>query len=163
MLFPKNETTKTPGMPTTTRTFTGRGRVTYSAGVDIANPNLWLANRMGVINPAVVAWDLVPWSFVVNMFVNVNAVLGSFTDLVGLNLTNVSVTKSYTLLQEEVVYTKWSEHEAYYASSSVVGKGRSRTSGSIPKPSLRLRLPNVNFELMAIASALLRQKVGSMR
>jgi hypothetical protein len=154
---------ETLGSPSIFTTETGWGRVTCSAGVDIANPNLWLLNRCGLINPAVVAWDLVPWSFVVNMFVNVNQVLGSFTDTLGLNLSNANTTRSSSILQEQRTYTRISSQEAYNNHSNVMYRFRSRVAGSIPQPSLRFKLPNVNFELMAIASALTRQKVGRMR
>ncbi len=160
--FTRMETVVTDGNPKITSTFSGTGRLTISAGVDISNPNLWLLNRMGLINPATVAWDLVPWSFVVNMFVNVNQVLSSFSDTVGLSLNNCSTTRSYRVLMEQVTYTKLSPQEAYYNHSNVLGKGRSRVAGDLPRPSLQFKLPNVNFELMAIASALLRQQVGRL-
>lgn len=161
--FTRAETVISGSNPKITSTFTGKGLMTISASVDISNPNLWLANRMGVINPAVVAWDLVPWSFVVNMFVNVNQILGSFTDTVGLNLGNCSTTTSYSVLMEQVAYTKLSDNEAYYNHSNVLGKGRNRVSGNLPRPSLQFKLPKVNFELMAIASALTRQQVERIR
>lgn len=144
-------------------TFSGRGRLTMSARVNISNPNLWLANRLGIINPAVVAWDLVPWSFVVNMFVNVNQVLGSLTDTVGLSLTNGSTTSSSSVFLEQTYYTRVSASEAYYNHCNMNSKYRGRALGSPPRPSLRLRVPTVNFELAAIASALVRQRVGGMR
>lgn len=53
------------------------------ADVYISNPNLALANQLGLINPASVAWELVPFSFVVDWFLPVGNFLNSFTDLVG--------------------------------------------------------------------------------
>ena len=161
--FPFQQTMVTEGFPKLTRSGQGHGRVTYAAAVEVSNPNLWLLNRMGVINPLTVAWDLVPWSFVVNMFVNVNQVLSSLTDTVGLTLSNASVTQSSHILTECETYTRWSDSEAYYSRSNILGKYRYRAMGSIPKPSLALKLPKANFELLAIASALTRQKVGSLR
>lgn len=58
------------------------------ADISVDNPNLWLANQMGLLNPLSVAWDAVPFSFVVDWFVNVNEVLSSFSDLWGLNIVN---------------------------------------------------------------------------
>lgn len=51
--------------------------------VRITNPNLYLADRLGLVNPATVAWELVPFSFVVDWFVNVNDFLSSFSELHG--------------------------------------------------------------------------------
>jgi hypothetical protein len=161
--FDATRLVKVSGFPEITSSFSGKSRLTIAAGVDISNPNLWLLNRMGLINPAVVAWDLVPWSFVVNMFVNVNQVLGSFTDTVGLALTNASVTRSSSVLMEQVTYTKQGANEAYYNHSNVLCKLRTREAGPVPRPSLQFRLPRANFELMAIASALVRQRVGGIR
>lgn len=53
--------------------------------VRVSDPNLWLANQLGFINPAAIAWDLVPFSFVVDWFVNVNEFLNSYTDMWGLS------------------------------------------------------------------------------
>jgi hypothetical protein len=41
---------------------------------------------MGLTNPAVVAWELVPFSFVVDWFVNVSEFLGQFDEFIGLAL-----------------------------------------------------------------------------
>jgi len=55
--------------------------------VTIDNPNLYLANNLGLVNPLTVAWELVPFSFVVDWFVNVGEFLNSGTDLLGLTVT----------------------------------------------------------------------------
>jgi hypothetical protein len=51
--------------------------------VFVSNPNLALANQMGLINPLTVAWELVPFSFLVDWFLPVGDFLNSFTDLLG--------------------------------------------------------------------------------
>lgn len=61
-------------------------RVEYGANVFVDDPMLWKANQLGLINPAVVAWELVPFSFVVDWFLPVGSFLGQFTDFVGLTL-----------------------------------------------------------------------------
>jgi len=62
------------------------------AEVHVTNANLWLANRLGLTNPALVAWDAVPWSFVVDWFVNVSDYLGQFTEFNGVALQNAFTT-----------------------------------------------------------------------
>lgn len=78
-------------------------QVGCGAEVQISNPNLWLANQLGFINPLAVAWELVPMSFVIDWFVNVGQVLNSMTDFYGLTLTKewttskvVGVSKDYS-------------------------------------------------------------------
>lgn len=63
------------------RVYTARALV--SANVFVSNPNLALANQLGIINPATVAWELVPFSFVVDWFIPVGRLLDSWTDLLG--------------------------------------------------------------------------------
>lgn len=67
-------------------------QVRIRAQVRVDNPNLWLANQMGFVNPASVAWELVPFSFVVDWFVNVGDILASYTDFAGLSIENASTT-----------------------------------------------------------------------
>nr|WEU70938.1 MAG: maturation protein [Hangzhou fiers-like virus 5] len=50
-----------------------------AAYVAIDNPNLFLASQLGFTNPATVAWEVVPFSFVVDWFVNVGDFLESFS------------------------------------------------------------------------------------
>lgn len=58
-------------------------RVECGAEMFTSNPNTALANQMGFINPAAVAWELVPFSFLVDWFLPVGDFLNSFTDLLG--------------------------------------------------------------------------------
>lgn len=135
----------------------GTAWVTIAGSAVIDNPNLWLLNRLGLINPAVVAWDLVPWSFVVNMFVNVNAILQSMTDFVGLEFRDLSVTRrcdtNYTMLRT------WRDQPGIYYQSVTERRAYRSVGGSLPRPSLQFQLPKGNWELGLIASALAVQNV----
>jgi hypothetical protein len=77
--------------------------VRASLQADITNPNLYKANALGLINPASVVWELVPYSFVVDWFVPVGGFLSSFTWDVGLKILRpqrtlfCEVTNSYRL------------------------------------------------------------------
>jgi hypothetical protein len=53
------------------------------AEVYISNGNLALANQLGLVNPASVAWEVVPFSFLVDWFLPVGKFLESWTDLLG--------------------------------------------------------------------------------
>lgn len=127
----------------------------YSCKGTIANPNVWLLNRMGLINPATVIWDLVPWSFVVNMFVNVNSLLSSYTDWVGIDVTDHSITRTSRLLEE----WSMSYRDGSGFTSSVVNSYAKRRSTGIPlRPKLEVKLPDLNWELALIASSLVVQR-----
>jgi hypothetical protein len=61
--------------------------VSMSARLRVNNPNLFLAQQMGFINPLQVAWELIPFSFVVDWFANVGQILGSWTAFAGVEIT----------------------------------------------------------------------------
>lgn len=58
------------------------------ATVSIKNPNLALANQLGLINPATLVWEVIPFSFVIDWFVNVGDFLGSFTEFAGYSVSD---------------------------------------------------------------------------
>lgn len=66
----------------------GQSYLTMGAEVVISNPNLYLANQLGLINPFSIAWELVPFSFVVDWFSNLGQVLALGSDFLGLSVTN---------------------------------------------------------------------------
>lgn len=50
----------------------------------VENPNLHRATTLGLTNPAAIAWELVPFSFVVDWFIPIGNFLNSWTDFLGL-------------------------------------------------------------------------------
>lgn len=62
---------------------TARLSVKLGGDFRVSNFNLYLANRLGLINPAAVAWELVPFSSVADWFSNFGNVLSAVTDLYG--------------------------------------------------------------------------------
>ena len=63
------------------------------AMVVVNNPNLFLANKLGM-SPLAVAWDLIPWSFVVGMFFNQGQLLRNLTAYAGVTVDNASYVTS---------------------------------------------------------------------
>lgn len=70
-----------------TLTESGTGLVRHGAKFTLSNENLFLANRLGLINPLLVAWEVVPFSFVVDWFTKFGGYIESFTDLAGLTVS----------------------------------------------------------------------------
>lgn len=70
------------------RTMTnGTLEVKLGAIVRVTSPNLLLANQLGLIDLAL-PWKLMPFSFVIDWFVNVEQVASSLTDWYGVTLLN---------------------------------------------------------------------------
>lgn len=84
--------------------------VRMGATIVIDNPNHFLLNQMGLINPAVIAWELVPFSFVVDWFANVGSVLLSYTDFVGIRIINGYTT----FFNKKVVREYYNQFSDFY-------------------------------------------------
>lgn len=165
-----NSSALTKGVRTDTRvTITNdwEQSISIRAEVSVSNPNLWLANQMGFVNPAAVAWEAVPFSFVVDWFANVGDVLSSFTDFAGLNMTNVSVTTFSKVKHNQTSYTRyWSYsgvvHTTLFTELSGGGAYCVRTAGSIPRPKFAIK-PFQGFSVrrgLAAISLLVQQLRG---
>jgi len=63
------------------------------AKVSVRNQHLHTAEAAGLLNPLSVAWELVPFSFVVDWFTDAGAVLASASDFAGLELSEAYVTQ----------------------------------------------------------------------
>jgi hypothetical protein len=143
---------------TTLTTRTGWARVTMGASVTVSNPNLWMLNKLGLLNPVAVAWDLVPWSFVVNMFINVNTLINSLTDFIGLSFGSVNVTRSALITR---TYTENFDPKTYspFTQRVDVYKIRLRSVYSEPpRPTIQFRTPEMNRDLLIIAGSLVIQR-----
>jgi hypothetical protein len=66
----------------------GKIRVRCGAEVQVSNPNLYLANRLGLTNPAMWAYELIPFSFVANWFYSVEDFLSQLGQFAGLDIIN---------------------------------------------------------------------------
>jgi hypothetical protein len=73
-------------------TVSGVVGVQMGAMARITNPNLFLANQLGVIDFAL-PWKLIPFSFVVDWFVNVEQVISSVSDWYGVQLLTPYTTR----------------------------------------------------------------------
>lgn len=85
-----------------THTIVTRFRHRQGAYVGITNPNLGLAGQLGLLNPAALAWEIVPFSFVADWFVNVGDWLQGFTDFAGMTLV-----MPYSTLHMWTFFTKY--------------------------------------------------------
>lgn len=70
----------------------------------VTDHNAYMANRLGLTNPAAWAWELIPFSFVVDWFSTVGSFINQWTDLDGVRL--IDPWNATTLIVEECYYGK---------------------------------------------------------
>lgn len=156
----KEETTGTgvAGSPLRTTVWTGFASTSLSSKVEVTNHNLWLLNKLGLINPAAIVWDKIPWSFLVGMFVNANQLIGSYTDLVGLKTDNWAQTYLTDIKVSQSISHKGADWETGSGFSVVHARRRNRQVGTPPTVQTEWKLPTPNLELSLIAGSLLVQQ-----
>jgi hypothetical protein len=71
---------------------TFRTKVLIQSEVYVSSWVAWKANQLGLTNPLSIAWEVVPFSFVVDWFMPIGNYLQSLTDFVGLSFQNSFVT-----------------------------------------------------------------------
>jgi hypothetical protein len=161
--MPVYEYRKEVGNPERITSLTGHKRITATQTYSVSNPNVWLLNQLGLLNPFQVAWDKVPWSWVVNMFVNANQLISSVTDTFGLSNGGGSLTYSQRLFQERIeTWYKTIPSLRGVETCNVLGRRRNREALTSLVPTLEFRMPTMNWELAMIASALAVQRSQSL-
>lgn len=133
--------------------------VRVRGAVAISNPNLFLASRLGLINPAVIAWERVPFSFVVDWFSTFGSVLASWTDFVGLDTSLVSST-----LRTKCNMKEWIDYGigpgGYYDGPSYEKFKLERQPGVPPAHVVGRRVDRLSLTRGTTAVALLLQQLN---
>lgn len=140
----------------------GTAGTSVSGQFVIDNPNYYLLDRSGILSVPAIAWDLVPWSWVVNMFANTNQIVNSLTDEIGIRWVDVSYTNSAR-------FYRVTEQARYGMNNTSVDGAKSyardrfdyrrRTVGHRPPIALMFRLPELDYNLATVAGAIILQKM----
>jgi hypothetical protein len=138
-----------------------------SARVGAINPNLILANQLGLVNPLFAAWEFTPWSFVADYFVNVGEFLNGFTDLLGFQLLDTNWTwKAFATSNHSVVWYYDSPPQGTGGSASWSGDRLQlqRDVGPLSGPKLSVRWPwQLSPKRAATSVALLLQQLHRVK
>lgn len=77
--------------------------VRISADIRVANPNLWLANQLGLLNPVQWINEAIPFSFVIDWFSNLSQIIMQMTDFVGLEIARpITASKCYAHMTQVI-------------------------------------------------------------
>lgn len=151
------------GFASTTQVASGRIYWRIGGLVRVTNPNLALASQLGLIDLAL-PWKLIPYSFVVDWFVNVEQVLSSTSDWFGLQLLQTYNTRfaKGTFTSDSVTITNgdlpsWSRNTSRTERTFV----EMRRLEGIPGPSLVMK-PFKGFSVERAAQAV-SLILGSLR
>jgi len=142
-------------------TITLKESIVLKGSLRVKNPGLFLANQLGLINPAVVAWDAVPFSFVVDWFLPVNKFLNSLTNDFGIEIMwPQKTTKRTFFANSKDGYYQNGEYVGQFP-SSVTGGCFVREVGAFPIPGFldRLHVPQIQPWLAATSISLLVQQL----
>lgn len=133
---------------------TERGVYVVKTGaiVSYSSPNVALAQQMGLANPLAIAWELVPFSFVVDWFTNIGDCLGALSDLYGVDLYRPYTTE---FLRSHVIFeTTWNHYNpATWCTYSFTTYQHRRKHGLISPVFVQPRLANFGQSLTRAATA----------
>lgn len=152
---------------------TQHGSVKYSFAIvyDVESELKVVAARTGLTNPALIAWELMPWSFVIDWFVPVGDYLQSLTAFDGFTftsgtesvVTNQSVLRNYTrVLKSGNAYTGSIQTFSGYRYKRMHTFARTplATFPSQSSPSFRNPIGNDALTRFGTALSLLNQVIG---
>lgn len=126
-------------------------RVKSKAYGVVSNPTAFTLNQLGLVNPALLAWQLLPFSFIVDWFLPISQILGVLTNRVGLSQYAICVVSEYNSASQ------WRCDPVLNNTQKVVTRFVFR---SVFTDSVNLSPRSLGLWHAATASALVRQSFG---
>lgn len=137
--------------------------VTISCLIKPSCPTRIILGQLGFDNPALIAYELMPYSFVVDWFYNIGDYLQSQTALAGLSVDYFSITKT-RYIQDEITLT---QVPGSYPGSEPSSPGKhtyfskyKRRDLSIPLPPMPTLGVDMNWKRLLDSLAMLSQQSG---
>jgi hypothetical protein len=123
--------------------------------VALSNPGLALLDQLGMLNPAALAWELIPFSFVLDWLIPIGACLNALTASFGTSFKGMSTT-TYTRMKAK---ERWSQYfwpgDGSLISCEIHSKVWNRVIyASMPLPRLYMKSPFTSLTRAATAVAL---------
>jgi len=127
----------------------------------VTNPNLLLAKQLGFTNPAFVAWDAIPFSFVIDWFLPVGKFLASWDNEFG-----YTVLRRSRGIRVDLSGMSWHTGDSMGLSDRPVSYRRfsREIPTSFPRPDFtsRIRVPELNPWLAVTSVSLAVQQLSSL-
>jgi len=138
-----------------TNTYTVKGKVILY--YKLRNPELALLSTLGLINPAVIVWEKLRYSFVVDWFVPVGPWLNALTADAGYDFVDGCYTHVSKIKRSDVEIVNPTLVGAFSYDKVDIGRMSRRTYSSSPVPGLYFKSP---FSTLHVANALALLKVA---
>lgn len=117
-------------------------KATIKADIYIENKNLWMANQLGLLNPASVAWELVPFSFLVDWVSNVGDFLAQYNEFSGLTISRPCTSWKF-VVTSNCHYEEWYNPQTLVRRWTTVSQAvSSERKPDIPSVKLSFRMPD---------------------
>ena len=116
----------------------------FGGKVAVSNPNLYQANQLGLVNPALIAWNITPFSWFVDWFSNVGDFLGGFSDTLGLEFKDLYLTR-FGRLESDLEYLGNISFPQYLygkREKAIMVQMEREPLRSLPMPRLTVSLPD---------------------
>lgn len=135
-------------------------KIKIGTTVRVTNPNLYLASQLGLVNPLQTAWDTTPFSWLLGWVVNISEFLGSFTETLGLTLSNTYYTR-FVKTDAQVLWivkpSLWDPSTWDFFEGTVEGARMVREVGYIPAPKIHVSVPRLSVTRALTSCSLLVQ------
>lgn len=122
-------------------------RCATGARIRLVNPNLYLASQLGLVNPMSVAWEIIPFSFLVDWAFDVSGFIESFSDFVGCEVTmpysSAKISGITSTTYPSVFTGSWVSHQVQFQRNSSLWR---------PTPNFQVQA-NLGVSLTRAASA----------
>jgi hypothetical protein len=132
--------------------------VTSKALITVTDRNLQTLQQAGITNPALLAWELLPWSFVVDWIYPIGDWLQARTAMQGVTVSQYSLTSTRDInVQVQLTAPGYIKPAQFFGYE----KRKRRSTALPPLPSPVLQAPSTSLSRLTTATALLAQVFSS--
>lgn len=127
--------------------------------VTLSNPGLFLLDQLGLANPMLLYWEIIPYSFLIDWLMPIGGVLQALTASFGVTFKGMSTT-TYTRMN---LHQEWSNYSAYWSGTPIKCDIHTKcwnrvTFTSFPLPRIYFKSPFTSLARFLTAIALVTSR-----